>query len=77
MFARNGVQPEIVFRAASNETVLSMVRAGIGSAVLPQLALHTADAATDALRRIGSGAAVDFSPIHLLDERLRSEHPFV
>jgi DNA-binding transcriptional LysR family regulator len=46
--ARRGVQPQIVFRTAGNETVLSMVRAGMGSAVLPQLALHGADVGSDA-----------------------------
>jgi len=49
MFAHHEVQPHIVFRAASNEAVLSMVRSVIGSAVLPQLALYgaTPDAGTD------------------------------
>ena len=32
--------PQIVFRTAGNETMLSMVRAGMGSAVLPWLAVH-------------------------------------
>jgi len=32
---RNGARPEIVFRTAGNETILSMVRAGLGSAILP------------------------------------------
>ena len=36
--AAAGVHPEIVFRAAGNEAVLSMVRAGLGSAILPRLA---------------------------------------
>lgn len=35
-----GAQPRIVFRTAGNETILSMVRAGMGSAVLPWLAVH-------------------------------------
>jgi DNA-binding transcriptional LysR family regulator len=43
MFAASNVQPEIVFRAAGNETVLAMVRSGLGSAILPQLALSTVD----------------------------------
>ena len=46
--ARRGVRPHIVFRTAGNETVLSMVRAGMGSAVLPQLAVHGADVGSDA-----------------------------
>lgn len=45
--ARRGVRPRIVFRTAGNETVLSMVRAGMGSAVLPQLAVHSADVGAD------------------------------
>lgn len=37
--ASNGIHPRIVFvfRAAGNETVLSMARAGLGSAILPAL----------------------------------------
>jgi DNA-binding transcriptional LysR family regulator len=46
--ARRGVRPHIVFRTAGNETVLSMVRAGMGSAVLPRLAVHRADVDSDA-----------------------------
>jgi DNA-binding transcriptional LysR family regulator len=38
--ARSGAQPRVVFRSAGNETILSMVRAGIGLAVLPWLAIH-------------------------------------
>ncbi|TCM38518.1 LysR family transcriptional regulator [Kribbella sp. VKM Ac-2568] len=42
-----GAQPRIVFRTVGHETILSMVRAGIGSAVLPWLALHGSDAWSD------------------------------
>ncbi len=42
-----GARPRIVFRTAGHETILSMVRAGIGSAVLPWLALHGSDAWSD------------------------------
>ncbi|MGH3227301.1 MAG: LysR family transcriptional regulator [Streptosporangiaceae bacterium] len=35
--ARNGVRPHFVFRTVGNEAVVSMVRAGMGSAVLPRL----------------------------------------
>lgn len=45
LFATNGVQPHIVFRAAGNEAVLAMVRSGLGSAVLPRLVLTTPDPA--------------------------------
>lgn len=43
----NGINPQIVFRAAGNEAVLSMVRAGLGSVILPGLAIHAAGAAVD------------------------------
>lgn len=36
---RTGARPRIVFRSASNETLLSMVRTGLGCAVLPRLAV--------------------------------------
>jgi DNA-binding transcriptional LysR family regulator len=42
-----GAQPRIVFRTTGHETILSMVRAGIGSAVLPWLALHGSAAWSD------------------------------
>jgi DNA-binding transcriptional LysR family regulator len=45
--ARNGVQPQIVFRTVGNEAVLSMVRAGMGWALLPWLTIHGANAGTD------------------------------
>jgi DNA-binding transcriptional LysR family regulator len=47
VLARRGVRPRIVFRTAGNETVLSMVRAGMGSALLPRLAVHGADIGSD------------------------------
>ena len=37
--ARSGARPRIVFRTEVNDTVLSMVRAGLGSAILPWLAI--------------------------------------
>jgi DNA-binding transcriptional LysR family regulator len=45
--ATAGARPRIVFRTAGHETILSMVRSGIGSAVLPWLALHGSDAWSD------------------------------
>jgi DNA-binding transcriptional LysR family regulator len=45
--ARRGIRPRIVFRTAGNETVLSMVRAGMGSAILPRLAVLTGDLDSD------------------------------
>lgn len=50
--ARRGARPQIVCRSAGNETVLSMVRAGMGSAILPQLAIHSTDISADASLRI-------------------------
>lgn len=45
--ANAGAHPRIVFRTTGHETIMSMVRAGIGSAVLPWLALHGSDAWSD------------------------------
>jgi DNA-binding transcriptional LysR family regulator len=45
--ATAGAQPRFVFRTVGHETIVSMVRAGIGSAVLPWLALHGSDAWSD------------------------------
>ncbi|MGZ0152878.1 LysR family transcriptional regulator [Kribbella sp. WER1] len=45
--ARAGAQPRFVFRTTGHETILSMVRVGIGCAVLPWLALHATDAWSD------------------------------
>lgn len=48
VLTRRGVRPDIVCRTAGNETVLSMVRAGMGSAILPRLIVHSADIGADA-----------------------------
>ncbi|MET8982274.1 LysR family transcriptional regulator [Streptomyces sp. NPDC004539] len=45
--AVGGARPRIVFRTAGHESIVSMTRAGIGSAVLPALALHGSDAWSD------------------------------
>jgi len=50
--ARSGARPQIVFRTAVNDTLLSMVRAGLGSAVLPWLAIRGADVPSDHRLRI-------------------------
>jgi DNA-binding transcriptional LysR family regulator len=42
-----GARPRIVFRTPGNETILSMVRAGLGWAVLPWLALHGSGTRSD------------------------------
>lgn len=49
---RGGARPRIVFRTAVNDTLLSMVRAGLGSAVLPWLAIHGADVSSDDRLRV-------------------------
>ncbi|WP_405513452.1 LysR family transcriptional regulator [Streptomyces canus] len=50
--ARSGARPQIVFRSAVNDTLLSMVRAGLGSALLPWLAVLGADVPSDDRLRI-------------------------
>jgi DNA-binding transcriptional LysR family regulator len=50
--ARSGARPQIVFRTAVNDTLLSMVRAGLGSAILPWLAIRGADVASDDRLRV-------------------------
>ena len=45
--ARAAVRPHIVFRTAGNEAVLSMVRAGMGTALLPRLAILSPDTRAD------------------------------
>jgi DNA-binding transcriptional LysR family regulator len=45
-------RPRIVFRSAINDTLLSMVRAGMGSAVLPWLAIRGADVESDQRLRV-------------------------
>ncbi|MEV4358007.1 LysR family transcriptional regulator [Nonomuraea sp. NPDC049625] len=42
-----GARPRIVFRTAGHDTVVSMVRVGLGSAVLPWLALQGSDVWSD------------------------------
>lgn len=39
VLARGAIRPHIVFRTVGNEAVLSMVRAGMGTALLPRLAI--------------------------------------
>lgn len=40
---RGGISPNVVFRSSDNAAVQAMVRAGIGHAVMPQLAIDTDD----------------------------------
>lgn len=48
----SGIRPRIVFRTAGNDTILSMVRAGLGVAVLPWLAVHGAGVRSDQRLRV-------------------------
>lgn len=50
--ARGGARPQVVFRTAVNDTLLSMVRAGLGSTVLPWLAIRGADLTSDDRLRV-------------------------
>ncbi|MEV0224931.1 LysR family transcriptional regulator [Streptomyces sp. NPDC050704] len=50
--ARSGARPQVVFRSAVNDTLLSMVRAGLGSAVLPWLAIRGAGVPSDDRLRV-------------------------
>lgn len=50
--ARSGARPRVVFRTAVNDTLLSMVRAGLGSAVLPWLAIRGAGVSSDGRLRV-------------------------
>ena len=47
VLARRAVRPHIVFRTVGNEAVLSMVRAGMGTALLPRLAILSHDTRAD------------------------------
>ncbi|MDG4832494.1 LysR family transcriptional regulator [Solwaraspora sp. WMMD1047] len=51
-FVRSGSRPRVVFRSAINDTLLSMVRAGLGSAVLPWLAIRGTNAQSDHQLRV-------------------------
>ena len=50
--ARGGARPNVVFRTAGNETIIAMIRAGMGVAVLPWLAIHGSDIGADDRLRI-------------------------
>lgn len=49
--AQHGISPRVIFRTADNQGVVSMVRAGLGCAILPALA-------------IGSHDGLDLHPLH-------------
>lgn len=74
--ARGGIHPQIVFRAVGNETVLSMVRAGLGSVILPGLAIRAAGAATDeALTVHALRPPIPAREIYLLRQAHRTASP--
>jgi len=75
LFAGNDVQPRIVFRAAGNEAVLAMVRAGLGSAVLPRLVLDSVDAADQGLSVHDLRPAPPRREIYLLWQAGRTQSP--
>ena len=70
---RNGARPRIVFRSASNEALLSMVRFGLGFAVLPELAV--AGAAQDDRLRLHALEPVVTREMYLHWPRRRSLSP--
>jgi DNA-binding transcriptional LysR family regulator len=41
--AMRGIRPDVVFRTADNQGIVSMVRAGLGVSVMPRLAIQVAD----------------------------------
>ncbi|MEU8132485.1 LysR family transcriptional regulator [Streptodolium elevatio] len=50
--ARSGARPQMVFRTAVNDTLLSMVRVGMGSAILPWLVILGGDVLSDTRLRV-------------------------
>lgn len=50
--ARGGARPRVVFRTAVNDAQMSMVLAGLGSTVMPWLAIHGAGVESDPRLRI-------------------------
>jgi DNA-binding transcriptional LysR family regulator len=73
--ADSGARPRIVFRTASNETILAMVRAGLGAAVLPWLAVHGADVWADDRLRVHPLRPTPARAIHLHWPAARSRSP--
>ena len=71
----SGGPPRVVFRSASNETLLSMVRVGLGCAVLPRLAV--AGALDDPRLRVHTLAPTPAREIHLHWPKRRALSPLV
>jgi DNA-binding transcriptional LysR family regulator len=74
--AHAGARPRVVFRSAVNDTLVAMVRAGLGSVVLPRLAVRASGVALDRRLRVH---ALEPSPpareIHLYWSNGRSRSP--
>ncbi|NGN62690.1 LysR family transcriptional regulator [Streptomyces sp. A7024] len=75
--AAAGARPRIVFRTGGHEAIVSMVRAGIGSAVLPWTALHGTDAWTDDRLSVHQLRPSPASPWHLYWPTGRTQSPLV
>jgi DNA-binding transcriptional LysR family regulator len=76
VLARGAVRPHIVFRTVGNEAVLSMVRAGMGTALLPRLAILSHDIRADATLSIHQlQPPLPPREIFLLWERGRTHSP--
>jgi DNA-binding transcriptional LysR family regulator len=73
--ARAGAHPRIVFRIAGHDGIVSMVRAGIGVAVLPALALHRSDAYSDHRLRIHRLQPAPARELYLHWEAGRTQSP--
>lgn len=50
--ASHGARPDVIFRSAINETLLAMVRAGMGATILPSLAVMGAEVRADGRLRV-------------------------
>jgi DNA-binding transcriptional LysR family regulator len=70
-----GAQPRIVFRSPGHETILAMVRAGLGVALLPWLAVHGANLWSDDRLRIHEVPALPTREIHLHWPAGRTQSP--
>ena len=75
--ATDGARPQIVFRTTGHETILSMVQAGIGSAVLPWLALRGFDAWSDERLGIHQLQPPPARAIYLHWPNVRTQSPLV
>ncbi|MGI5132183.1 LysR family transcriptional regulator [Pseudonocardia sp. CA-107938] len=75
VLAHSGARPRIVFRTPGNETILSMVRAGLGWTVLPWLALYGSNAQSDERLSIHALEPAPSRGIHLHWPATSSQSP--